>query len=76
MVSCALAALAAVVLVGASLVPEDASARRGGGGGYRGGEAFMAGFMLAVLASGRMPAGYAGRGYAGAAWIADTDIIR
>ena len=34
-----LAALAAVVLVGASLMPDDAFARRGGGGGYRGGEA-------------------------------------
>jgi len=31
----ALAALAAVVLVGATLMPDDALARRGGGGGYR-----------------------------------------
>ena len=37
----ALAALAAIVLVGASLMPDDAFARRGfGGGGYRGGGGF------------------------------------
>lgn len=32
-----LAALAAAVLVGASLMPDEAFARRGGAGGYRGG---------------------------------------
>ena len=32
-----LAALAAVFLIGASLTPNDAFARRGGGGGFRGG---------------------------------------
>ena len=36
----ALAALAAVVLVSASLIPDDAFARRGGGGGFRGGGGF------------------------------------
>ena len=37
MLRCSLAALAALVIVGASLVPDDALARRGGGGGFRGG---------------------------------------
>ena len=32
-----LAALAALVLLTASLIPDDAYARRGGGGGFRGG---------------------------------------
>ena len=50
MVRCALAALAAVVLVGASLIPDDASARRAVAAATGGVEAFMAG--LAVLASG------------------------
>jgi hypothetical protein len=50
----ALAALAAAVLVGASLIPDDAFARRGGGGyrggGYHGGGAHYRGarFMPAV----------------------------
>ena len=39
----ALAALAAVVLVSASLIPDDAFARRGGGGGFRGGGGFHGG---------------------------------
>ena len=39
----ALAALAAVVLVTASLIPDDAFARRGGGGGFRGGGGFHGG---------------------------------
>src|SRR6267142_3046561 len=63
MVRCALAALAAVVIVGASLVPDDAFARRGGGGGYRGG-----GFHGGGVHAGRVGVGgrgYAGRGYAG-----------
>ena len=57
MVRYALAALAAVVLVGASLIPDDAFARRGGGGGYRGWRLSWRGFMLAVSASvaGDMP---------------------
>jgi len=37
--------LAAAVLVGASLVPDDAFARRGGGGGFRGGGGFHGGGM-------------------------------
>ena len=37
MVRYALIGLAAAILVGASLVPDDAFARRGGGGGFRGG---------------------------------------
>ena len=61
MVRCALAALAAVVLVGASLVPEDASARRGGAAATGGVEAFTA------AVAGRV--GVAGRGYAGGPWI-------
>ncbi len=32
-----LAALAALVLVSVTLIPDDAYARRGGGGGFRGG---------------------------------------
>ncbi len=80
MVRYALAALAAVVLVGASLIPEDAFARRGGGGGYRGG-----GFHGGGVHAGRVGAGgrgYAGRGYAGRGYagrdtpVADMDIIR
>ena len=35
--------LAALVLVTASLIPDDAFARRGGGGGYRGGGGFHGG---------------------------------
>jgi hypothetical protein len=35
MVRYALVGLAAAVLVGASLVPDDTFARRGGGGGFR-----------------------------------------
>lgn len=51
----ALAALAAVVLVGATLMPDDASARRGGGyrgGGYHGGAAHfrVERFMVVVTA--------------------------
>ena len=81
MVSCALAALAAVVLVGASLVPDDAFARRGGGGGYRGG-----GFHGGGVHAGRVGvdrpwicrpwicwSGIRRRGYGD---IADMDIIR
>ena len=63
MVRYALAALAAVVLVGASLIPRTRSARRGGGGGYRGG-----GFHGGGVHAGRVGVGgrgYAGRGYAG-----------
>ena len=37
MFRCILAALAALVLVTVSLIPDDAFARRGGGGGFRGG---------------------------------------
>ena len=47
----ALAALAAVVLVTASLIPDDAFARRGGGGGFRGGGGFHGGAVVAVVPS-------------------------
>jgi len=62
----ALAALAAVVLVGASLIPDDAFARRGGGGyrggGYHGGGAhYRGGAVHAGRYGGRY--GVAGRGY-------------
>jgi hypothetical protein len=46
----ALVGLAAAILVGASLVPDDAYARRGGGGGFRGGGGFHAGGMRGVHA--------------------------
>ena len=39
----ALIGLAVVILAGASLVPDDAFARRGGGGGFRGGGGFHGG---------------------------------
>ena len=39
--------LAALVLVTASLIPDDAFARRGGGGGYRGGGGFHGGAVRA-----------------------------
>jgi hypothetical protein len=59
----ALAALAAVVLVGATLMPDDAFARRGGGGGYRGGgyHGGAAHFRGGAVHGGRY--GVAGRGY-------------
>jgi hypothetical protein len=41
MLRCCLAALAALVIVGASLIPDDALARRGGG--FRGGGGFHGG---------------------------------
>ena len=58
----ALAAPAAVVAVGASLVPDDAFARRGGGG-YRGGGFHGGGahFRGGAVHAGRV--GVAGRGY-------------
>jgi hypothetical protein len=55
-----LAALAAVVLIGASLMPDDAFARRGGGGGYRGG-GYHGGARVGAVHGGRY--GVAGRGY-------------
>ena len=66
MVRSALAALAAIVLVGASLMPDDAFARRGGGG-YRGGGGFHGGAVgvrggAVGVRGGRY--GVAGRGYA------------
>ncbi|MFZ0766870.1 MAG: hypothetical protein WAN01_23595, partial [Bradyrhizobium sp.] len=60
-----LAALAAVFLIGASLTPNDAFARRGGGGGFRGGGyhgggAHFRGGAVGVAGRGRA---VAGRGY-------------
>ena len=43
MIRYALIGLAAAILAGASLVPDDAFARRGGGGGFRGGGGFHGG---------------------------------
>src|SRR5437762_7527941 len=60
-------ALAAVILIGASLFPDDAFARRGGGGGFRGGGGFHGGaahFRGGAVHAGR-GYGVAGRGYAG-----------
>lgn len=62
----ALIVLAAFVLVCASLVPDDAQARRGGGGGYRGGGFHGGGARVthvrgATVQPGRI--GVAGRGY-------------
>ena len=68
MVRCALAALAAVVIVGASLVPDDASARRGVAAATGVVEAFMVGGSagrVGVAGRGYAGRGYAGRGYAG-----------
>jgi hypothetical protein len=59
--------LAALVLVTASLIPDDAFARRGGGG-YRGGGGFHGGAVRAggVYRGGAVRAGRVGRvGYAG-----------
>jgi len=60
--------LAALVLVTASLIPDDAFARRGGGGGYRGGGGFHGGAVRVggVHRGGAVHAGRVGRpGYAG-----------
>jgi hypothetical protein len=57
----ALAALAAVVLIGASLMPDDAFARRGAGGGYRGGGYHGGAVRGGAVHGGRY--GVAGRGY-------------
>ena len=78
-----LAAVAAVVLVGASLAPDDAFARRGGGGGYRGGGGFYGGAVgvrggAVGVRGGRYAVagrGYAGRGYYGRP-IARTAVRR
>src|SRR5205814_10673378 len=62
-------ALAAVILIGASLFPDDAFARRGSGGGYRGGGGFHGGaahFRGGAVHAGR-GYGVAGRGVARAA---------
>jgi len=48
MVRYSLIGLAVAILVGASLVPDDAFARRGGGGGFRGGGGFHGGGMRAA----------------------------
>jgi len=78
-----LAAVAAVVLVGASLAPDDAFARRGGGGGYRGGGGFYGGAVgvrggAVGVRGGRYAV--AGRGYAGSGYygrpIARTAVRR
>ena len=59
--------LAALVLVTASLIPDDAFARRGGGGGYRGGGGFHGGAArVGGVRGGAIHAGRVGRvGYAG-----------
>src|SRR2546423_8988212 len=58
MIRYVLPALAAVILIGASVFPDDAFARRGGGGGYRGGGGLHGG-----AAHFRGGAVHAGRGY-------------
>ena len=66
-----LALLAAVVLLTACLIPDDAEARRGGGayrgGGYRGGAVAVrgprGGGAVAVRGAGYRGYGYGGRGY-------------
>ena len=68
-----LAALAAFVLLTASLIPEDADARGRGGGGYRGGGGHYRGGAVAargyrggaVGVRGARVAGYRGYGYRG-----------
>ena len=56
--------LAALVLVTASLIPEDAFARRGGGGGYRGGGGFHGGAArVGGVHRGGVYAGRVGGGY-------------
>ncbi len=77
-----LAALAALVLLTASLIPDDAYARggrggggyRGGGGGYRGGAVAVRGARGGAVAvrGGRVAGGYRGYGYRAA--IAVTGI--
>ena len=55
MFKCILAGLAAFVLLTATLIPDDAYARRGGGGGFRGdGGGFHGGGMLAAFMAGAM----------------------
>jgi len=59
-----LAALAALVLITVSLIPEDAFARRGGGGGFRGGGGFHGGGMRAGgFHGGGARVAHSGRGY-------------
>jgi hypothetical protein len=60
-----LAGLAAVVLVSASLIPDEALARRGGGVGVRGGGGFHGGaaHVRGGARYGAVGRGYAGRGY-------------
>ena len=67
-----LAALAALVLLTASLIPDDADARARGGGGYRGGGGGYRGGAVAVrrggavaVRGGRIAGGYRGYGYRG-----------
>ena len=63
--------LAALVLIAASLIPDDALARGRGGGGYRGGGGFHGGAARVggvhrggAIHAGRVGrVGYAGRGY-------------
>lgn len=62
-----LAAVAALVLISASLVPDEAFARRGGGGfgggGFRGGGFHGGGMRAGGFHGGGMRAAYVGRGY-------------
>jgi hypothetical protein len=63
-----LIALAAVVVFTASLIPEDAYARRGGGGGFRGGGGGFhggggRGFHGGGVHAGRIHGGFAGRAH-------------
>jgi hypothetical protein len=67
-----LAALAAFVLLTASLIPDDAEARgrggagyRGGGGGYRGGAVAVRGYRGGAVAVRGGRYGYRGYGYRG-----------
>ena len=69
-----LAALAALVLLTACLIPDDADARGRGGGGYRGGGGGYRGSAVAVrgyrggavaVRGGRVAGGYRGYGYRG-----------
>src|SRR4051812_49975921 len=70
-----LAALSALVLLTASLIPDEADARARGGGGYRGGGGAYRGGAVAVrgprgggavaVRGGRVAGGYRGYGYRG-----------
>ena len=69
--------LAALVLITASLIPDDAFARGRGGGGYRGGGGFHGGAArVGGVRGGAIHAGRVGGGYRVAVTVTGEGIIR